>query len=41
MEINDECLIKCMARDKVLVDRGVIEEMLFDSVCRAYEVFRK
>ena len=23
---------KCMARDKVLVDRGVIEEMLFDSV---------
>ncbi len=35
MEINDECLIKCMARDKVLVDRGVTEEMLFDSVCRA------
>ena len=35
MEINDECLIKCMARDKVLVDRGVTEEMLFDSLCRA------
>lgn len=35
MEINDECLIKCMARDKILIDRGITEEMLFDSLCRA------
>tara|TARA_B000000475_G_C15750822_1_gene346873 strand:- start:2 stop:250 length:249 start_codon:yes stop_codon:yes gene_type:complete len=35
MEINDESLIRFMAKDKVLMDKGITEEILFDSLCRA------